>query len=232
MSNSYIEGSGTLASANGLRFSSKPGVGFTGSITSGLYSYGYRFYDPHVQRWVNRDPLGEAGGNNLFAYLVNNPHNYFDPYGLYKRKGKRIFVDECECEIVILYGHSTKSEPWVFEFTYKCSAGAAVVCWPGQTNRKIPQPNQIPGAPVHDEVIIWRAPVQKDWNQLEDDAIVGSDELEVVTQAAKEKAKKMKCCPVVTIKFIRSARPILDSGIIPDQPEDIVIFPGSPLPNK
>jgi RHS repeat-associated protein len=226
----WLSGGGSLASANGLRFSSKPWVGFAGSTTSGLYYYGYRFYDPHLQRWVNRDPIGEWGGFNLYAYLANNPHNYFDPYGLYKRKGKRIIVDDCE--IVILYGHSVKSDPWVFEFPHKCSAGAAVVCWPGQTNRKIPLPNQIPGAPVHNEVIFWRAPVQKDWNQLEDDDIVGNDELEIVTQAAKEKAKKMKCCPVVTIKFIRSAKPILDDGVVPDQPEDIIIFPALPLPNK
>jgi RHS repeat-associated protein len=35
-----------------MRFSSKPWVGFAGSATSGLYYYGYRFYDPYLQRWV------------------------------------------------------------------------------------------------------------------------------------------------------------------------------------
>jgi RHS repeat-associated protein len=53
----YLAGGGTLASANVLRFSSKPWVGFAGSATSGLYYYGYRFYDPYLQRWVNRDPI-------------------------------------------------------------------------------------------------------------------------------------------------------------------------------
>jgi RHS repeat-associated protein len=26
-----------------------------------MYYYGYRFYDPVLQRWLNRDPLGEPG---------------------------------------------------------------------------------------------------------------------------------------------------------------------------
>ena len=41
-----------LATANTYRFSSKEWCG-----TSALYYYSYRFYDPAVQRWLNRDPL-------------------------------------------------------------------------------------------------------------------------------------------------------------------------------
>jgi RHS repeat-associated protein len=70
-----------------MRFSSKPWVGFAGSATSGLYYYGYRFYDPYLQRWVNRDPIGEFGGLNLYGYVGNNPINEFDPYGLATRGG-------------------------------------------------------------------------------------------------------------------------------------------------
>jgi RHS repeat-associated protein len=29
---------------------------------TGLNYYGYRFYAPAIGRWMNRDPLGEAGG--------------------------------------------------------------------------------------------------------------------------------------------------------------------------
>jgi RHS repeat-associated protein len=52
--------SGSLAGVNTLRFSSK-------QIHSnvGLYYYGYRFYDPNLQRWMNRDPIGELGGRRL-----------------------------------------------------------------------------------------------------------------------------------------------------------------------
>jgi RHS repeat-associated protein len=79
----WLSGGGSLASANGLRFSSKPWVGFAGSTTSGLYYYGYRFYDPYLQRWVNRDPIGEEGGYNLFRFADNSPMRVIDANGLY-----------------------------------------------------------------------------------------------------------------------------------------------------
>jgi RHS repeat-associated protein len=78
----YLGGSGTLAAANLMRFSSKPWVGFGGSATAGLYYYGYRFYDPYLQRWVNRDPIRERGGINVFAFVRNAPLNGRDAWGL------------------------------------------------------------------------------------------------------------------------------------------------------
>jgi RHS repeat-associated protein len=48
--------SGSLGGGNAMRFSSKPVMG-----SSELYYYGYRFYDPSSQRWLNRDPIGEKG---------------------------------------------------------------------------------------------------------------------------------------------------------------------------
>ena len=32
--------------------------------------------------WLSRDPIGEAGGINLYAYVGNNPVNLWDPLGL------------------------------------------------------------------------------------------------------------------------------------------------------
>ena len=84
----YLGQSGALATANVLRFSSKPWVGFNGSTSAGLYSYGYRFYDPYLQRWVNRDPIGEEEGPNLYAIVSNNTLSTFDPFGLEKRPKK------------------------------------------------------------------------------------------------------------------------------------------------
>ncbi len=61
--------SGPLASANKYRFSSKEW-----NDNASLYYYGFRFYDPNLQRWLNRDPVQDA---NLFewvsAYLFGIP---------------------------------------------------------------------------------------------------------------------------------------------------------------
>lgn len=39
------------------------------------------FYDPGAQRWLNRDPIMEAGGISLYAFLLNNPVCYVDANG-------------------------------------------------------------------------------------------------------------------------------------------------------
>lgn len=69
--------SGPLADINTYQFSSKEF-----DARSGLVYYGYRFYDPMFQRWITRDPIGELGGANLYAYTANNPTNRRDPFGL------------------------------------------------------------------------------------------------------------------------------------------------------
>jgi uncharacterized protein RhaS with RHS repeats len=51
-------------------------------VQSGLYYYGYRFYDPLTQRWMNRDPIGVEGGLNLYSFVLNEPANLIDPLGL------------------------------------------------------------------------------------------------------------------------------------------------------
>jgi RHS repeat-associated protein len=53
----------------------------------GLSYYGYRYYLPLLGRWINRDPLREAGGSNLYNFVDSDPINSIDPWGL-KGKGK------------------------------------------------------------------------------------------------------------------------------------------------
>ena len=48
---------------------------------TGLCYYGRRFYDPIWGRWLNRDPIEESGGLNLYAFYRNNPVKYFDALG-------------------------------------------------------------------------------------------------------------------------------------------------------
>ncbi len=68
--------SGPLAEANTYRFSSKEWNG-----NAGLYYYGFRFYEPNVQRWLNRDPIEEKGGINLFGFTFGDPINAVDLLG-------------------------------------------------------------------------------------------------------------------------------------------------------
>jgi RHS repeat-associated protein len=86
-----ISSSGTLASANVYRFSSKEI-----HVNSGMYYYLYRFYDPNLQRWMNRDPIGDLGfvtltervpvrgaiDPNLFLFVRNKPVTAIDALGL------------------------------------------------------------------------------------------------------------------------------------------------------
>jgi len=49
---------------------------------TGLYYYRGRYYSPSLQRFISEDPIGLAGGINLYAYVGNNPINFTDPFGL------------------------------------------------------------------------------------------------------------------------------------------------------
>ncbi|WP_242485117.1 RHS repeat domain-containing protein [Pseudomonas sp. TH39(2020)] len=49
---------------------------------TGLYYYGYRYYIPWLQRWLNPDPAGDLDGLNLFSMVLNNPMTFIDSSGL------------------------------------------------------------------------------------------------------------------------------------------------------
>ena len=49
---------------------------------TGLYYVRARWYDPHLGRFVSEDPIGLAGGLNVYAYVGNSPLNGTDPSGL------------------------------------------------------------------------------------------------------------------------------------------------------
>ena len=40
------------------------------------------FYDPGAQRWINRDPIEEKGGVNLYRFVENEPIDKTDILGL------------------------------------------------------------------------------------------------------------------------------------------------------
>jgi RHS repeat-associated protein len=50
-------------------------------VDSGFNYYGYRFYDPGAGRWLNRDPIGEKGGVNLYGMVGNDAVGRVDVLG-------------------------------------------------------------------------------------------------------------------------------------------------------
>jgi len=61
-----ISSSGNMVNDFSILFSSK----YLDRET-GLYYYGYRYYSPELGRWLNRDPIGEDGGRNLYGMSYN-----------------------------------------------------------------------------------------------------------------------------------------------------------------
>ncbi|PBP77698.1 RHS repeat-associated core domain-containing protein [Pseudomonas syringae] len=66
---------------------------------SGLYYYGFRYYAPWLQRWINPDPAGAVDGLNFYAMVGNSPAACVDPSGLAgDYRGRR---DSVEREVLL-----------------------------------------------------------------------------------------------------------------------------------
>jgi RHS repeat-associated protein len=65
-----LSSSGSMAAANPFRFSTK-----YQDDETGLLYYGYRYYSPATGKWLSRDPIGEGGGENLYAFIRNKGPN-------------------------------------------------------------------------------------------------------------------------------------------------------------
>ncbi len=71
---SWFDAYSGFGSQYGYRWASSP---------STLELLGHRFYDTATGRFVNRDPIGYAGGMNLYEYAGNNFYDEIDPSGFY-----------------------------------------------------------------------------------------------------------------------------------------------------
>ena len=69
---------GTQTYVNNFRFAGQ----YYDQETGLNYNY-HRYYYPETGRYLTPDPIGLAGGINLYAYVQNNPINAIDPWGLF-----------------------------------------------------------------------------------------------------------------------------------------------------
>ncbi len=70
---------GSKASINPFRFGTQYA---DHEVGAGLVYYGYRYYHPEMGRFINRDPIAEAGGLNIYGFVGNDPANRYDVLGL------------------------------------------------------------------------------------------------------------------------------------------------------
>jgi RHS repeat-associated protein len=59
------------------------------STSSGLQYLRNRYFDAATGRFTQPDPIGLAGGVNLYGFAAGDPVNFSDPFGLRDCKGKR-----------------------------------------------------------------------------------------------------------------------------------------------
>lgn len=69
---------------------------------TGLYYFGFRYYVPWLQRWLNTDPGGAIDGHNRYRAMRNNPVTYRDSDGRKpdKHAPDRVYHDLADQKLV------------------------------------------------------------------------------------------------------------------------------------
>ncbi len=101
---------------------------------SGLYYYGYRYYDPATGRWPSRDPIEEQGGINLYGMVGNNLLDKWDYLGLQAGIGKPDWFRDYDLATKNAEKESSKASrgcPCIgYKITVESQAGGARVMLP------------------------------------------------------------------------------------------------------
>ncbi|MEL7029119.1 MAG: RHS repeat-associated core domain-containing protein [Pseudomonadota bacterium] len=103
------DGCGVLhaESENGLLAASTVGNvhGFHGrphDAETGFVYIRNRYYDPELGRFITTDPLGYVDGPSAYAFVMNSPVNYGDPFGLYVVSDQVVSIEEYLAELRLI----------------------------------------------------------------------------------------------------------------------------------
>ncbi|WP_339499595.1 C2H2-type zinc finger protein [Pseudomonas silesiensis] len=126
---------------------------------TGLYYYGYRYYAPWQQRWLNPDPAGEVDGLNVYGFVGNSPLRYVDRDGRVKDDGPLDFSDEQLLQIAgqIADGFE-QGNPIAAELITEIAAADLVPGLAEQLALEIPDPPRTP-SPMLSSFSAVQAPV-------------------------------------------------------------------------
>ena len=73
-----------------------------------LYDYGFRDYSPEIARFTTVDPIRD--GRNWYCYVVNDPVNYVDLWGLCGGDGRKLTDEEIQ-SVKFFLGESINGIP-------------------------------------------------------------------------------------------------------------------------
>jgi len=201
-----LSSGGPLADANLYRFSSKEY-----HSGSGLYSFGFRFFEPSLQRWSNRDPIEEEGGLNLYSFVGNRPVSKIDSFGLVDvvKTSDGFIIEVGRCEIVRHIGHGNK-KGWPKFFCPKdkigdCPAAAGFIgCYASEINQGIPKKGVqvIPGCPTDSAGGVWDGVVSPFMNGPDWTTAIKSSDDGIKSLVNDWLKNKSKCCPSVKVSDV------------------------------
>jgi RHS repeat-associated protein len=108
-----IRMTGVMARNNPFRFSTK-----YDDDESDLLYYGLRYYKPSTEMWLNRDPLEEYGGLNLYCFVRNDSIDSIDLVGLKNVPYLVLIFRESKISIGLIPEGLVKNLPSLLAYLY------------------------------------------------------------------------------------------------------------------
>jgi len=177
--NAVADGSGSVVkriiydSFGNVLEDSNPGFslpfGFAGGLfdrDTGLVRFGYREYDPEVGRWTAKDPIGFAGGDtDLYGYVLNDPVNWIDPFGLSKTEDGIIYDD---CGNIIGEVGLEAPDPLLDPVNWVSGFGTGLAKWLNRPYWRYVGPNSNPFSNWLTRGRGWKPPYGSDFDKAKD----------------------------------------------------------------